>query len=139
MNNIEIKLESIGLNSDNSIVIGSGILSALNIRKSNDIDVLVNTEKFEELKSTNNFQAKKSYGADVLLNDNLEIRKNWNVISKDWDYNKLLNETIIIDEVRYISLDFLKNVKLDWSNQASSRKKDLDDVELIKSYLQKNK
>ena len=38
------KLRELGLNADNAIVIGSGILQALGIRKSNDIDLVVTPE-----------------------------------------------------------------------------------------------
>lgn len=38
------KLATLGLSARNSVVIGSGILDALGIRKSNDIDVVVDKE-----------------------------------------------------------------------------------------------
>lgn len=45
-NNIEVELNNLGLNSDNAVVIGSGILNALNLRESGDIDVIVTKEKY---------------------------------------------------------------------------------------------
>ena len=42
---IKNKLIELGLNSENAVVIGSGILNALNLRESKDIDVVVTEEK----------------------------------------------------------------------------------------------
>lgn len=47
--NIKNKLSEIGLTSESSIVIGSGILNVLNLRESKDIDIVVTEEKYREL------------------------------------------------------------------------------------------
>ena len=43
------KLTDIGLTQYNSVVIGSGILSALNLRASNDIDIVVPDTEYSRL------------------------------------------------------------------------------------------
>ena len=135
MDSIKEALSDIGLNSDNSVVIGSGILSALNIRSINDIDVLVSNKMFDKLSSTGHFELKSSHGKNVLVSGDLEIRNSWSVLEENWNLDRLVSQSEIIKGVRYITLDFLFRVKKDWAKGASPRQKDLRDVEMIRSYL----
>jgi len=53
---IKGKLNEFGLNPGNAVVIGSGILNALKIRGSNDIDVVVTLEKYQSLALDSRFK-----------------------------------------------------------------------------------
>lgn len=55
-------LQKLSLNPDNSIVIGSGILQALGIRKSKDIDIVATQEIYDSLKKTGEFTISKNHG-----------------------------------------------------------------------------
>ena len=132
---IQEQLENIGLNEDNSIVIGSGILAALGVRPSNDTDLVVAATAFERLDESGRFQNSVSYNQPVLLLGPLEIRKAWGVLGKEQTLTDLSAQSVILDGVRYISLEFLLAVKMDWIAKDEARDKDVRDVQLIRQYM----
>ena len=136
--NIKDKLDEIGLNPDNAIVIGSGILNALNLRESKDIDVVVTEEKHKELCSNSRFHQEESHGRDVLKDNLLEIGTSWTVVGRTWKFKDLLSHSIVIDDVRYNTIEFLLDAKRKWLTDGDVRQKDIDDVKLMEGYL-KNK
>lgn len=131
------ELQKYDLDSTNSIVIGSGILQALGIRKSQDIDLVVLDDVFERLKKTEKFDEKKIRGRKLLVNKIFEIGKGWKVLNKLYRFRDLQNNSKIIDGVRYITLDFLYKVKKSWIKNGTAREKDLTDINLIKKYKKK--
>lgn len=135
--NILEKLDELGLNPDNSIVIGSGILSVLRLRDSDDLDLVVNNSKYQELSKDAHFARVQAHGREILTDELYEINASWNVLGKDYTFDDLLKQSTIIDGVRYITPEFLLAVKESWLNDDDVRQKDIDDVKLIKSYLGK--
>lgn len=134
--NIKEKLDEFGLNSDNSIVIGSGVLNALGIRSSHDIDVLTVKEKYESLAKSDRFEAKENHGREVLAVGLVEVMTNWIIDGKEWKFDNLFEQSVIIDNVRYVSIQFLLNVKKSWvANDSHARQIDIDDIKLMESYL----
>lgn len=123
----------------NSVVIGSGILDALGIRKSNDIDVVVDKETYAHLKESGRFQEEQHYGRSVLVDDSFEANAHWGVLGKDQTLSDLTEQSVTIDDVRYITLDFLLAVKKSWLLDDNVRQKDIDDVKLIEEYLARQK
>lgn len=130
------KLSELGLNSNNSVIIGSGILSALHIRSSNDIDVVVDPDTYLRLRQLKRFKIKNSYGREILADNLFEIGTSWGVLDKDQILDDLTKNSVVIDGTRYITLEFLLAVKQSWLNGDNIRQKDIDDVELIQEYLQ---
>jgi hypothetical protein len=128
-------LQNIGLNSENSIVIGSGILQALGVRKSEDIDLVVSQETYDSLKKSGKFTVTRNRGREIIVNDMFEIGTDWVVLGKLYGLEELKDNSIVIDGVRYITIRFLYKVKKNWLSQNNVRKKDIEDVELIKKYL----
>jgi len=133
------KLATLGLNSHNSVVIGSGILNALGVRKSNDIDVVVDKATYTRLKDGGHFQEEQHYGRSVLVDDSFEVNTHWGVLGKDQTLGDLARQSITLDDVRYITLDFLLAVKKSWLLDDDVRQKDIDDVKLIEEYLAQQK
>ena len=134
--NIKKKLEDLGLNSNNSIVIGSGILNALNLRESKDIDVVVTEKLNQNLKEIKSFGRKFVFGREILADNLFEISIDWWVLGKSWKFKDLLENSTIIDGVRYIAVEFLLDVKRSWvTGDEVVRQKDIDDVKLIEDYL----
>ena len=136
--NIENALDEFGLGVENAVVIGSGILQALNIRESRDIDVVTSKETYQRLCADNRLRKEKSHGLVLLANNLLEVRTSWLVLGKDWDFKELSAHSTVIDGVCYNSLQFLLKVKESWLVEESARPKDINDIKLIKAYL-KNK
>lgn len=137
--NLKEALASLGLSLDNAVVIGSGILSALDIRESGDVDVVIDDASYERLSKTGQFTSKEHYGRPVLENDVFEISTRWSVLGKDYKLTDLAAESVIIHDVRYVTLDFLLRVKRSWLSDDAVRQKDVEDVKLIEAYLAKEK
>jgi len=133
------KLATLGLNARNSVVIGSGILDALGMRKSGDIDVVVDEATYARLRDGGHFQEEQRYGRSVLVDDTFEINTHWGVLGKDQTLSDLARQSVTIDDVRYITLDFLLAVKKSWLLDDDVRQKDIDDVRLIEEYLARQK
>ncbi|OGD78474.1 hypothetical protein A2368_00050 [Candidatus Collierbacteria bacterium RIFOXYB1_FULL_49_13] len=129
-------LKTFSLDEHNSIVIGSGILQSLGIRPSNDIDLVVTNDIYASLKDTGKFKVAENHGREILAGDELEIGADWFVLSKSYTFADLAAVSTVIDGVRYISLDFLLQVKQSWVlHDAVVRQKDIDDVQLIQDYI----
>lgn len=135
------KLLSLGLNSDNSVVIGSGILQALGIRDSKDIDLVVTQDEYDRLKKSGRFEAHETqYKREVLKDQLFEIGTSWDVLDKKYRFNDFGKDSVVIDGVRYVTLDFLYRTKESWLKAGTARPKDINDLELIEEYRnQRNK
>jgi len=136
---IKNKLIELGLNSENAVVIGSGILNALKLRESKDIDVVATEEKYKELSSNGRFKKEQNHGREILNDDPFEIGTSWTVVGKTWKFEDLLNHSTTIDGVRYITVEFLLDAKHRWIADGEGRQKDIDDVKLMEQYLSSSK
>lgn len=88
--NIKDELKKLGLSPDNSIVIGSGILSTLGIRESKDIDVVVDENVYLRLSSDSRFKKSENHGREILVDDLFEIGTSWGVLGKNWEFKDFL-------------------------------------------------
>lgn len=136
---VKHELEKIGLTPNNSVVIGSGILSALAIRNSNDIDLVVDEEAYARLLSREYFRKVEKHGRVMLADNIMEIGTYWGVLNKNWGFKDLLDVSVVVDGVRYITLEFLLAVKKSWLLDADVRQKDIEDVKRIEEYLKDHK
>ncbi len=130
-------LQKLGLNPNNTIVIGSGILQALKIRKSKDIDLVVTREIYNSLKKSGEFTVSRNHGREVLNNDIFEIGTSWRVLDKNYSFEDFVNDSIIIGGTKYITLDFLYKAKKSWVDGGYARPKDIEDIKLIEEYMSK--
>ena len=136
--NFKENLEKIGLDAENAIVIGSGILSALGLRESQDIDVVVDEVAYERLSVDAQFKKADNHGHEVLVGSLFEIGKSWFVLGKEWTFDDFLNHSVVIEGVRYATIQFILDVKKSWALEPDARQKDKDDIKLIEEYLKKN-
>jgi hypothetical protein len=135
--NIKEELEKFNLTPDNCIVVGSGILNALNIRKSKDIDVVVEGNVYQQFVTNNLFRKIDVHGREVFTNELLEVGTSWDVSGKVWRFNDLIDNSVVIDGVRYITLEFLLAAKRGFLLEEKVLQKDIDDVHSIENYLKK--
>ena len=131
MPKIQEILRSYSLNPSNSIVIGSGILNALGIRKSNDIDITVKQKTYARLSELPEFEIKNNCESEMLTTDILEISTNLPTPKHTYSFKELFDNSIVIDQVRYLKLEFLLIIKKQWN-----RDKDKKDIRLIEKYIQ---
>jgi hypothetical protein len=122
--NISEKIQKLNLPKRSYIVVGSGILNALAIRQSSDIDLIVIKnvyDKFENL----GWDHGKWPDQVVMEKDVFELGTNW--YGKNVD--ELLDRAEYIDNIPYLSL----NDVYEWK-KSLGREKDLNDLKLIDKY-----
>ncbi|MFA6097870.1 MAG: hypothetical protein WC788_09700 [Candidatus Paceibacterota bacterium] len=136
---IKSKLDELGLNQENAVVIGSGILNALNLREGKDIDLVIAEAEYREFSGNNRFKKEQNHGCEVLTDNIFEIRTSWDVLGKTWRFNDLLRHSTIIGDVRYITVGFLLDIKRGWIKDGDVRQKDVNDVKLMELYLNSRK
>ncbi len=132
-------LDELGLSPNDSIVIGSGILSALGLRQSKDIDVVTTSEVYAKFAQNSRFAKVINHDREILVDDIFEIGTGWSVLGKDQTFSDLSKQSVVIDGVRYITIESLLAVKKSWLADGNARQKDIDDVVLIEKYLGKQK
>jgi hypothetical protein len=133
------ELEKLGLNPSNSVVIGSGILNELGIRESKDIDVVVDQKAFDKLSNDPNFSEKSLNGNSLLVDDIFEIMTHDCILGKNYSLSDFMPESTVLNNVRYIKLEFLLKIKESWVADGTVRPKDLTDIKLIKENLTNKK
>lgn len=120
-------IASLGLPNNSYVVVGSGILGALGIRESSDIDMIVTGEVFDLLE-------KKGWEHDRWP-DQVVLKQGVFDVGMDWygdDATTLLARAQVIDGVPYLSLDEVYA----WKSKLG-REKDNRDLTLIHEYRSK--
>jgi len=59
----------------------------------------------------------------------------WTVLGETWAFDNLLEHSVVIDGVRYNTVQFLLNAKRSWLADKDVRQKDIDDIKLMEAYL----
>lgn len=133
MSDIFEELQNANLPKEEFIVLGSGILAALGIRKAGDIDILVRPALFAELKN----RAWKYEVIEIAGRPREKVSKGVIEAFKDfwweegeWELNKAFEIATKIRGVLFIPLRMFLTVK-----KKMNRDKDRKDVVLIEKYL----
>ena len=123
--------KKLGFDTSEFIVIGSGLLAALELRKVDDIDLVV-SEKIFELFANNPDWSKKKFddGTFYLCNGIYEIGLDWDSTDTLPNLDDLKLYEIVIGEVPFINPQRL----IKWKKW-KGRKKDFEDIKLIEQYL----
>ena len=122
--NFKQKIAELDLPKGSYIVVGSGILGALGIRESDDIDLVVSEAVFQNISRLGWKQG--------LWGENIVFQKDIFDIGNDWYGKKvadLLKHAQVVDDVPYLSLDDV----YEWKKM-KGREKDLRDLGLISEY-----
>jgi sulfate permease, SulP family len=127
------KIKELNLPKGQYVVIGSGVMDILGIRRANDIDLSVTKELHQKLRKTGEWEEFENYGKIFLKKDVFEINGELN-----WDKYKTTTEEAIktaflIDGISFMNIEELLKFKM-----ASGREKDFKDIELIKEYIKNN-
>lgn len=121
------KLPDLELSSDQYVVVGSGVLDALGIRRANDIDFVTTPEVFETLTEKG---WKAAVDSPSLVKDEFETYLMWDSKDGKPNFMDLMSTSRVVGRYNFVELDRL----LDWKRRVA-RPKDLKDVELIEKYL----
>lgn len=127
MSSIIDRVTSLGVPLDQIVVIGSGLLDALGIRQSTDVDLAVSDTLFETLRASGRYDVEERATGTVLLKDDIEVWRDWWV---DYPYELLVADAHIIKGVPFASLETIIEHK-----KQHGRDKDIRDIQLIEEYL----
>ncbi len=122
--NIKQRIAELNLDKDSYIVVGSGILGALGIRESSDIDLVVTEDVYQRIK--------KLGWKKALWGDHIVFQQDVFDIGNDWYGERvedLLKRAQVIDGVPYLSVDDV----YEWKKK-QGREKGLRDLTLIDDY-----
>lgn len=124
-------VKRLNLPQNEYVVIGSGILCALGIRDTADVDLIVSETLFQTIENTGTWQ-KDTFedGSYYLIKDGFEIGREWDSDDLEPNLADLKKDEIIIDDVPFISLERLKSWK-----QKRGHDIDLLDIRLIENYF----
>jgi len=125
--NIKQKILGLKLPENSFIVVGSGILNALGIRESNDIDMIVAQDVFDSLDRIG-WEHDTWANQTVLKKDVFDLGVHWMNVKIE----KLLQRATVVDGIPYLSLSDLLAWKIE-----RARPKDILDVKLINDYIAK--
>lgn len=123
------KILELKLPSNQFIVVGSGVMAALGIRESDDIDLIVSQAIFDNLDSLG-WERDTWVDQTVLKSGPFDIGRTWDGKTVD----ELMKTAIVIEGIPYLNLSDLRKWK-----QARGRDKDIRDIELIDAYLEARK
>jgi hypothetical protein len=126
------KVKSLKFPFGKYVVVGSSLLGVLNIRTSNDLDIVVLPDLLKQLRETGEWKEEIKYNKIFLKKEGVDI-----IPELSWEkYPTTTEEAIasatIIEGVPFMNLEELCEFK-----RALGREKDFKDIELIKSYLSK--
>ena len=128
------RAKQVGIDPAKFIVIGSGVLDALGIRSTDDIDMLVTKDVYESFLSKPGWTEKIwPQGDPTLSTDGVELCTDWGDDKNIYQFDDILQNSITVEGIRFVSPEFL----IKWKNN-KGREKDLKDVVLIKKYLAKS-
>lgn len=125
------EIKKLNLPSAEFIVVGGACLAVHNLRDTNDIDILVTKELWNELIFKYEI-IQTPFGESLKLRNSIEVLGKGSVYLPEGfsTVKQLLETSQYVNGVNYADLTFVKQVKLQLA-----RPKDLIDVELIDEYL----
>lgn len=131
------RVKELGLPLEQIIVIGSGILDQLGIRRAEDVDIAASSELIKKLSKDYGDWTRKLDGNQrpyfVKIDGSAEFWDGWEFDGQVVGYDDLLSHSVVYDDVRFVNLEFLRR----WKNWRG-REKDIRDVELIDEWRAKN-
>lgn len=123
------RVVSLGLPLGELVVIGSGLLDALGLRPSRDIDLAVSPALFTRLKSSGEYTLHVKHDEEVLETDGVEIWQSWGN-DESLQYEALARRGVTIDGVTFCHPDVIIARK-----QERGSAKDQRDITLLRRYL----
>jgi hypothetical protein len=116
------------LKPEDYIVIGSGILVALEIRDADDVDIVASKDAFDKLTKDTEWTSKiLEDGTQILIKDIYEVGLDRKTQKTHPTLEELKQDQVIIDDIPFISLKHLMDLKF-----KRGLEKDMKDIDLIK-------
>ena len=110
---------------DEIVVIGSGLLDAYGLREANDVDLVVSSKLYAQLKADPRFTPEIQHDEEMLVSTGADVYQTW-----FGTYDELKADAVEIDGVRFSNPQRI----LDFKKQRNSEK-DQRDIALLEAYL----
>lgn len=124
------QLKEAGLPAGKWAVFGSGPMAVRGLKDPHDLDIIVTEDVYGKFKSKPNWDEKQATFDNYLESkeSGVELWHNWR--PGEWDIKELIQNSEIINGIRYVSLE---NV-LKWK-KLMGRKKDIKDIKTIEKFI----
>lgn len=126
------RIKALNLPPDQYVVIGSGILDALNLRHAKDIDISTTKKLHQRLRQSGKWEEKTKYDKVFLVSDGVEINPQLNWDKYPTTTEEAIESAMIINGVPFLNIE--ETIKF---KTALGRPKDLADIKLLKNFLSK--
>lgn len=124
------KVKKLNLPKNKYTVFGGGVLEALEIRKSGDVDLVVTKDIYNKLKENGWKEKVRSDETKSLKENNFDIAVNLNCKGYKASTEYLLEKSSFIKGVPFVKLEEIIKFK-----KCRNSKKDKNDIKLIEQYL----
>jgi hypothetical protein len=129
--NIFEEIHNLNFSAESYVVIGGAAMAARSIKETNDIDIVVTPDVFEFCKQNGWEYHSRPNGKPGLSKGVVELYLDVNCGKFNPSFQELRSRAEIINGVPICSLEDLLSFKTEYARQ-----KDIQDIELIESYLQ---
>ena len=123
------ELKRLGIDPDDCIVVGSGVMGALKIRQTDDLDLCVKQKTYDRFKDLGWEEKVWPQGAPTIHSGTVDMGTDWGDDKIIYAFEDLKKHTVEINGVTYVSLELLRSWKVN-----KGREKDKIDIELIDNY-----
>lgn len=130
------ELTELNLPADQYVVTGSGLLGALELRKIDDVDLLVTPELFDTLRESGwEYEEVEIEGRmrGRVVFEVFEAYKDLWYGDTEVNVPAIIEDAMMIEDIPFLSFEEFIKMK-----QAFGRPKDLKDLELVKKFLEEN-
>jgi hypothetical protein len=129
--NIVERIKKLNLPVGHYVVVGSGVMDALGMRRAHDIDIAVTPELFKTLRTSGAWEEEERHGKIFLKQDGIDIIPELSWPEYPTTTEEAIASALIIDDVPFMNLEELKKFKT-----ALGREKDKAAIALIENYQQ---
>ncbi len=134
MESIFTSIEKLNFPPEQFMIVGSGVMDAKGIRKSNDLDILVSQDLFEKCESEGWDVKPWTWKGDPnqhwLKKGDIELMLEMRYEGENVSLEQMKNGAEQVNGIWFLSLDQLLNVK-----RRSGRESDLKDIEMVEKYI----
>lgn len=130
MKNLTEKIKALNFPNDQYVVVGSGLLDVLGIRKAADIDIAVLPQLHRKLYEDGDWKKYEKYEKVFLKRGDVDIIPSLSWSEYPTTTEEAIRSAMIIDGIPFMNPQELKKFK-----QALGRDKDIEDIRLIDNYL----
>lgn len=125
------RVKELKLPTGEFMVCGSGIMDVFDIRKAQDIDILVSPKLFNMLEKEQDWKRSNKYPPPLEHPFGIaEAKQTLDFMQENYSLQEALPLATIIDGIPFMGFEMLVNAK-----RQLARDKDLTDIDLIKKYL----